>query len=136
MANETEVERLVVRIVGDANSLLSSLKASTAGVTNFAREAESLDGDGRRGGRRSGALIARGVEIIVDKFRELGRESLAAFERHQDTTVRLTAMVTANKCAVESTLRSYEEFSDQVSRNTTAGKCRSRACCRSPRATA
>ena len=40
MANETEVERLVVRIVGDANSLLSSLKASTAGVTNFAREAE------------------------------------------------------------------------------------------------
>ena len=36
--------------------------------------------------------------------------------------MRLTAMVTANKCAVESTLRSYEEFSDQVSRNTTAGK--------------
>jgi hypothetical protein len=122
MANETELGRLVVRLVGDGSSYQKMIESA---VSSTRQAAERIEQSVDRFGTATvatGNLVAAGVEKIVEKFKELGSEALHAFEKHELSEVKLKAVIQARNGAVEESIKEYEKFADSISAVTTHGK--------------
>jgi hypothetical protein len=121
MSNETELERLVVRLIGDAESYKAML-VSSQHDTEEAMHAVEHSAQGMSAAVvMQGELAAHAIEQLGHKFLELGKEALHAFEGHEDTEVKLQAAIKANGGAVDETMEKYEAFAAQMARMTTSG---------------
>lgn len=129
MAAETELERLVIRLVGDSAQYLQTISTATQATVQAARAIQDATENIAKSTQEMGSkviaegnLIAVGVEKIIEKFREWGHEAIQAYSAHETATVKLDAIIKANGRNVEATKKEYEEFTDSISQSTQAGK--------------
>lgn len=119
--SETELERLVVRLVGDNKSYLQMLQQSqqhtkqaagvveqaSARVEHFSR---SIEGFGTAM-ERAFAVVGIGVGI---------HEAMEKYEQFEKNTIRFRAVLEANGRDVQGTTAEYKKFAKQLADTTTA----------------
>lgn len=121
MATETELETLVVRLVGDVTGYMKALQQSQQATITTARalEATAKRIEGFTGGVRNfaqsafTALAALGAAGVI-------RQSLRNFQEAEVIGIRLSAVLEANRRDVEKLTREYREFARQMEGTTTA----------------
>jgi hypothetical protein len=123
MAQETELERLVVRLVGDGSSYLKMLQEAQAGhaqakasVKEHDNALESLRGRVESlGAEMTKVFAAVGVAF---EFKEL----IEGAEKWEESLVRMEAVLKANGRDVEATNDEYKKFIDTMYQSTRASK--------------
>lgn len=116
---ETELERLVVRLVGDGAEYQAMLNQAQSSAKSAAK---TIEGVGARFYQAGGGLRLfgeRAVEamqslLIVGRLRKAFNE----FAEAEAVTAKLTATVKANGREVEKTMRQYEAFAARVEMTT------------------
>lgn len=117
----TEVERLVTRLIGDNSSLKRMLGESGRLIQSTAQTIEHhTDGIGAKA-VAMGNLAAQGIMHVVEQVKDLAKETLAAYEAHEDAEIKLGAAIGAGGHAVESTLAAYHHFAEGISAVTKTG---------------
>ena len=117
--NETELERLVVRLTGDATSYIKMLKESAEASQKTAHQIETaankieafkgkMEGFGGTLGRAFGAV---GIAVGF-------KESMHKFEEFEKNTIRMNAVLLANERNITETTKSYKEFAAEVNQST------------------
>jgi hypothetical protein len=122
MAGETELERLVVRLTGDGSQYKRMLDTAISATTSAAEKIEQSTEKMGSGMVAKGVLIAEGVTLMVEKFKEFGKEALSAFRSHEDAEFKLKAVIEANGESVSKVTEEYEKFADTIGKTTTHGK--------------
>jgi hypothetical protein len=107
--NETELERLVVRILGDTTQLNASLKGGVESVHGFTEHVERLGGVLERTFATAG--IAFGAKEAFEKF-----------EEHEKNIIRMEAVLEANGRKVRETTEEYKKFAKELNATTMASK--------------
>ena len=119
-ATESEIERLVVRLVGDAREYIQMLKqaeketkAAASNVEEHAKKIESF-GDSIKSyaATAAGALAGLGTAAIL-------KEAFGNFAEAESIGLKLNAALEANGRNVEMLTREYKDFADELERTTT-----------------
>ncbi len=100
MATETEIERMVVRLVGDASQYVKTLEQAQEKTESFGRAVLSV-------------LGAIGAKNWIEK-------GLHNFEEAELIGLKLTAALEANGRQVDQTREEYRKFAAEMERTTTA----------------
>ncbi len=122
MAAEIELERMVVRLVGDSSQYVQDMKNSGKATKDVAKDVEDstkkIEGFGGAiqnfAAAASSALAALGIGQFL-------KESFAAFSEAEDVMISLTAAIGAQGGAVEELSKDYQEFATNLQRSTTMG---------------
>jgi hypothetical protein len=115
-----EIDRLVVKIVGDATSYLSALRRAS---DETARAADRIANQSNVVARFFSTIVnqARGA---ADALSALGsgnwlRENLSFFGQMESAMMRLTAAIEANGQAADLVMKDYNAFTDSLVKQTT-----------------
>ena len=103
MAGEVELERLVIRLIGDAEEYKRMLDEQRKNTKSFADEVKE---------RLAGAATALGAGSLI-------KEGLANWQEAEDIGLRLSAVLQANGRDVEETTERYDKFAKQLEKTTT-----------------
>lgn len=120
MAVETEVERLVVRLMGDMDSFKGMLEQAQQDTT---RAAKSIEDAGRKIEGISGRLKGFATTAIA-ALASLGattwlKRAFGNFAEAERAEFKLRAALEANGRQVEETMSRYKDFANEVQRITT-----------------
>lgn len=122
MANETELERLVVRLIGDTQHYMDSMKEAAEATQHAAHQIEDHTHAIGVAHITLGELVAHQIEHTVEKLKEMAQETLHAYMTHEVIHTKLHAILSANGRDVEALTEDYEAFAKQLGSTTTAGK--------------
>mgnify|MGYP001576362846 CR=1 FL=1 len=121
MADETEIERLIVRIVGDNQAYVKSLadsqkqtKTAMQGVEKTIQQSQE-----RIVAQRQSLAQAIGGAGIAASLFGLGREAIAGFAEAELAEVKLTTALESNGRQVQETLKIYKDYANQLQEITT-----------------
>lgn len=103
MAQEVELERMVVKLLLSAEQYQAQLQQQATATKSFADEIQ---------GRLAGAVTALGAGTLL-------REGLANWQEAEDIGIRLSAVLQANGRDVEATAERYDQFAKQLEKTTT-----------------
>jgi len=120
--NETEIERLVIRLAGDAGNYKQMLQDAADQTKDAAekigRSSENIDKVGQAlqgwAGNLKSALGAAGIGASLNQM-------LAAYSTQEDAIITLSASLRANNEEVEDNITSALEFGSAIQANTTYG---------------
>ena len=124
----TELESMVVRLLGDGSSYQRMMKEATEATsraekavvasTAHIEKAQSMLNRFAEGAKTWGQSLAIAGQsltmAITAPLKQFGRESLHAFSAAEDGLLKLKAAVGANGHDVESTMKQYEKFADTM----------------------
>lgn len=122
MANETELERMVVRLIGDTEQYMDSMKEAAEGTRHAAEEIEEHTNHIGASTVLMGEVAAHAIEKLTEKFYELGREAMGAFIQHEQAEIRFESAIESSGQAVEATKHKFEKFAESVAAITTSSK--------------
>lgn len=114
MAAENEIERLLVRLVGDATEYQRMLADSRVATQEAAKSLEATT-------VAAGQLMADALKSIGAKFKELGRTAIAEFSNMETTQLRLQGILEANERPVEELMDRYYKFAAAMQKITVVG---------------
>lgn len=106
--NETELERLVVRLTGDMSQYVKMLQDAQKETKQQTDSIKDMIGG------VSSALAALGAGAFL-------KDSLREWKIAEDTAIELTATLKANGREVENTMERYKEFASAMQEVTTVG---------------
>lgn len=121
MAGETEVERLVTRLVGDATEHVRAMHEAASSTQDAVHSIEHGTDSIAAKAVAMGTLAAHAVEYVIERFKELAKESLHAAQSHEDAEVKLKAAIEAGGNAAEAGFEQYHRFAEGVAKVTTTG---------------
>lgn len=120
--DETEVERLVVRLTGDGAEymkMLEEVKASTEKTAKVVQQnTQSME---QTINSLAGAVKNVSAAFTAGFFGSVLKSSVDTFEKAEMNAIRMEATLKANGREVESTTRQYREFAAQMARTTVSG---------------
>lgn len=121
--NETELEKLVVRIVGDAKQFLDAMEKSRQGAEKAA------DAVGKAGDKVEGFThhIEGFGQALERAMATIGigvgfKEAFEEFDKYEKNVIRLNAVLEANERDVKATTAEYTKFAKEIANTTTASK--------------
>lgn len=104
--NETELERLVVRLVGDMSQFVQTMKDAQAHTEKSSKGMQS-------------ALEAVGTAMAALEVKHFLESSLHAWEEQEEAIIRTEAILRANGREVDDLSKDYQKFSSQMQEVTT-----------------
>lgn len=116
MADDNELEALVIRLVGEMDEFKSDLEEVNEKLKEtqeILHETEEAHHEMGAEAVAAGELVAMAVEHMVESLGELKNEAIEAFSEYQDTTVGLSAAIKANGEDVGSLTQKYGEFAEE-----------------------
>jgi hypothetical protein len=113
--DETEIERMVVRLMGDGSQYMNMLKQAQSQTEETARYVEAA-AQRIEGFAKSIESFGRSAISILAGLGATGllQKGFAGFSQFQDTMIGLKATLEVNGRAVESTTKQYVAFADQM----------------------
>lgn len=112
MPNETELERLVVRLLGDGQQYQQFLQSA---ITQTKETAKELEGTKIAEGILGAAAIQRAGNMVIGTVREV----LHAWEEQENASIALEATLKAQGRQVNTLMDQYGEFASQIQSTTT-----------------
>jgi cell division protein ZapA (FtsZ GTPase activity inhibitor) len=121
--NETELQKLVVRFVGDASKFIKAAGEVKEHTEKIAHNAEKSGEAMEKLKERVESLGAEMAKVfaavgIAFEFKEM----VEGAEKWEESMVRMEAVLKANERQVESTMEKYKEFRDRMFETTRASK--------------
>lgn len=121
MANEAELERLVVRLVGDAVSyqkMLTDAQSSTIGAVDSVGAATDKM---TASAMAAGAMAMQVIQEVSGKLKALSDSSLAEWGVAETAGMKLSAAISAGGHSVDQVMPKYVAFASEMQRLTTTG---------------
>lgn len=121
MATETELERLVLRLMTDAEGYLGPLQEAISASENAAKEVENA---GKRIEQIGDELQGYGKKLslyVTAPLMALGGVATAAFAKQESEEIKLRGILEANGRAVQSLFADYAQYASALQRVTTVG---------------
>lgn len=115
MANETELERMVVRLIGDASQYQTMLKESVANTESSMEQIRSATGTIGAGQVAMGTMAAHVIENMSSKIKEFAKDAIRSYLTYEDSEIRLRAALESNRRNVEAAFAGYKAFSKEMS---------------------
>lgn len=124
MANEVELENLIVRLTGDGSSYQTMLESAKQATTEAASNIEeathhiehthsALEGAVHSTEGFAIGLVAAGA-IMEHAFGHVAHEALAVFEGREMAFIKLTSVLESNGRAVDETASMYKDFAREM----------------------
>ena len=127
MAGETEIRRLVVRLVGDAVSYQQMLQQA---IQSTDKAADSIEQAGTRIEKIQATLSKFGSQMVIagasmdrmfgGKIQAIRDKGLAGFAEAEAAEFRLASAIKAHGDALEPTMKRAKEFAAEMQKTTTA----------------
>jgi hypothetical protein len=128
MAAETELERMVIRLIGDATSYQQMLKESEEATQQAAKTAETsgkkIEAVGQSLQKFGKGMMVAGAAMsaaITAPITAMGVVSVKAFSVQEDAEIKLRGALQANERAVNSLFKEYTTFASELQKITTIG---------------
>lgn len=119
MATETEVERMVARLIGDTTQFTTSFEKASKTAEDVANDIGKATDQISAKTIAAGQLIASGIEWAANKLKQFGQQALDGFADAELGELKLKTALEANGRAIESTLNSYKDYASEIQRVTT-----------------
>lgn len=117
-ANETELERLIVRLMGDASGYVKMLDDAEKHTESAAHSIQLNLSYLGAGAVAQGMVAAHALEQLGHKFFELGHSVIHAWEEQEEADIRLRAALRANGREVDELFDDYAKFAGEMQRTT------------------
>lgn len=119
---ETEIERMVVRLIGDGSSYQSMMQQAQVSTQQAASQVEAASKriEGFAGGLKTFAAGAVSALGAIGASNWL-REALGEWQNAESTALKLEAAIRANGRAVGPTMEAYRQFASQLQETTVLG---------------
>lgn len=115
MATATEIEKLVVRLVGDGTEYQKMLQDARKHTEQAGQEVEGFAKN------IEGFAIAAGAALATLGIKQWLQEALGEFQTMESTALKLTAVLEANGREVQELTKDYEEFAAAMQQASTTG---------------
>jgi hypothetical protein len=119
-AEEVEIERLVVRLVGESDEFKamidSAVKASNQASQQVKENTESVTATQVAAGQ----IMSQMFFSMANSAKQFGRETMHAYAEAEQAAIRLEASLTANGRGVTRLMNEYSEFALKLQETTTA----------------
>lgn len=119
---ETELERLIIRLVGDGSEYQKMLEQAAASSQEAARQVEQATG---RMEQMTNQLNAAGTAMVAvgaamtAAFGMVSREALGNFQEAEAIGLKLNAVLESNGRSVETLTKNYQEWAVALEKTTT-----------------
>jgi hypothetical protein len=119
--SEVEIQRLVTRLVGDATEHVRAMHEAAESTRRATGQIEHDTDSIAAKAVAMGTLAAHAVEYVIERFKELAKESLHAAQAHEDAEIKLKAAIEAGGHAADNGFEQYHHFATEVAKVTTTG---------------
>jgi hypothetical protein len=122
MSDEQELERLVVRLLGDAESYQKMLNEAKKASEEAKQRIESAANSMSARAVAAGTIVAHALEEMAHEVKQFASEAVEAFSQKEDTLISLGSAIRNNGEAVQATMKDFEEFAMELQTVTTSGE--------------
>lgn len=123
MAEEAEIERMVVRMIGDASSYARMLNEVSTKMNELEKNVKEsntkIEEDTKQSTERSAASYGNMTSVIVNGIKTLGlmkigKEAVKGFAEEEEATFKLSAALEANGMDAKRLTKEYTDFAGEL----------------------